>query len=101
MTLNIIATQVRKDICKDCNTPCDKFKKGRIIHDDPCQSCPIGRFKAVAELCHTARGLGDFVEKAVKPIAVFMRLSCLDDHGKLKEASPCAKRRDWLNRLGH
>lgn len=43
--------------------------------------------------------LGDQVEKLVKPIAKALNLSCLDNEGKLKPNSPCAKRRDWLNRI--
>jgi hypothetical protein len=43
------------------------------------------------------RGLGDFVEKLVKPIAKALRLPCLDAEGKLRPESGCAKRRDALN----
>lgn len=42
---------------------------------------------------------GDVVEKLVKPIARLLRPPCLDKTGKLKAGSPCAKRRDALNRI--
>lgn len=45
------------------------------------------------------RNSGDKVEKLVKPIAKALNLPCLDDDGKLKPESPCAKRRDKLNEL--
>lgn len=42
--------------------------------------------------------LGDAVEKLAKPIAKALKLPCLDGD-KLRPESPCAKRRDRLNRL--
>ena len=47
-----------------------------------------------------AVGLGDRVEKAVKPIAKALDLRCLDKEGNLLPDSRCARRRDWLNRVG-
>jgi hypothetical protein len=44
------------------------------------------------------RGLGDRIERAVKPIARALRLDCLDESGNLKPDSGCAKRRDGINR---
>lgn len=41
---------------------------------------------------------GDVVEKAAKPIARVLKLSCLDRNGKLKPQSPCGKRKAALNR---
>ncbi len=46
------------------------------------------------------RGLGDRVERFVKPIAVALGLPCLDAQQELRADSPCAKRRDRLNQLG-
>lgn len=43
------------------------------------------------------RGLGDLVERAAKPIAKALKMSCLDEKGQLKPVSPCGKRRDALN----
>lgn len=46
------------------------------------------------------RGLGDLVEKAVKPVAKALQLPCLDPQtGQLKPESGCAKRRAALNRI--
>ena len=45
-------------------------------------------------------GLGDTVERLVKPIAVAFKLNCLDEYQRLKPDSGCAKRREKLNRLG-
>ena len=45
-------------------------------------------------------GLGDKIERVVKPIAVAFRMDCLDEKDRLKHNSPCAKRRDRANRLG-
>ena len=45
-------------------------------------------------------GLGDRIEKLVKPLAVALKMPCLDEEKKLKPESPCGKRRDKLNELG-
>jgi len=47
----------------------------------------------------TPRNLGTKIERAVKPIAIALKLPCLDENHKLKPDSPCAKRRDFLNNL--
>ena len=47
-----------------------------------------------------ARGLGDMIERLVHPIAVALKLPCLDEKQELKPQSPCAKRRAWLNEQG-
>jgi hypothetical protein len=44
-------------------------------------------------------GIGDKIERLVKPIAVALRLPCLDAQGRLRPESGCAKRRALLNRL--
>lgn len=44
-----------------------------------------------------AVGLGDRIERLVKPIAKALRLGCLDENGHLKPESPCAKKRDRIN----
>lgn len=41
--------------------------------------------------------LGTRIERAVKPVAMALRLPCLDRDGQLKPDSPCAKRRDALD----
>ena len=46
------------------------------------------------------KGLGDRIERLVKPIAVGLRLPCLDKQRQLKPESPCAKRRAKLNDVG-
>jgi len=45
-------------------------------------------------------GLGDRIEKIVKPIAKALKMKCLDEKNRLRAGSPCAKRRDAANRLG-
>lgn len=45
-------------------------------------------------------GLGDMVEKAAKPIAKALKMDCLDQNDQLKPASPCWKKRAWLNEQG-
>jgi hypothetical protein len=45
-------------------------------------------------------GLGDLVERIVKPVAVALRMPCLDGQKKLRPESSCARRRDRLNKLG-
>ena len=47
-----------------------------------------------------ARGLGDMVERLVHPIAVALKLPCLDEKQELRPQSPCARRRAWLNEQG-
>lgn len=44
-------------------------------------------------------GLGTFIEKLVKPIAIALNLPCLDKNKNLRPKSPCAQRRDALNKL--
>jgi hypothetical protein len=44
------------------------------------------------------RGAGDLIEKIVKPIAKLLKMDCLDGNG-LKPESPCAKRRDAMNKV--
>lgn len=44
-------------------------------------------------------GLGDKIEKIIKPVAVALKLPCLDEHGNLKPESPCAKRKLLLNKI--
>ena len=63
---------------------------------DPCVSCPNAGWRADPS-CGT--GLGDLVERLVKPIAIALKLPCLDEQNQLRPESPCAKRRDALNRL--
>jgi hypothetical protein len=43
--------------------------------------------------------LGDKIERAAKPVARLLRMGCLDEAGKLRAESGCAKRRDALNKL--
>lgn len=44
------------------------------------------------------RGLGDLVEKIVKPFAKAFKNPCVEkESGRLKTGSPCQKRRDKLN----
>jgi hypothetical protein len=45
------------------------------------------------------RGLGDIIEAAAKPIAVALKLKCLDEHHKLRPESECAKRKARLNNV--
>ena len=45
-------------------------------------------------------GIGDYIEWLVKPIAVALKMDCLDEQQKLKPESPCGKRRDWANKQG-
>lgn len=44
-------------------------------------------------------GLGDKIETLVKPIAKALNSPCLDSNSKLKPKSPCAKARDFINRV--
>jgi len=46
-------------------------------------------------------GLGDRVERLVHPIAVALKLPCLDEKERLRPESPCGRRRDRLNKLGN
>ncbi|MGA2140688.1 MAG: hypothetical protein ABSH14_17690 [Verrucomicrobiia bacterium] len=46
-----------------------------------------------------SHGLGDRIEKILKPVARALGSKCLDEHDNLKPDSWCAKRRDALNRV--
>lgn len=48
----------------------------------------------------TPLGLGDMVERLAHPIAVTLKLPCLDEKQELRAESPCARRREWLNKQG-
>jgi hypothetical protein len=51
------------------------------------------------ECPHGVKGLGDVIEGMAKPIAVALNLPCLDKDKKLRPESPCAKRRNFLNKI--
>ena len=42
-------------------------------------------------------GMGDVVEIMAKPLAIMLKLPCLDENGKLKPTSPCAGRKKLMN----
>lgn len=42
--------------------------------------------------------VGDMIERAVKPLAKALKMGCLDETGRLKPESRCAKNRDGINR---
>jgi len=63
--------------------------------------CPEGATIGRTENLPTRKmGLGDIIEKVAKPFAKAMKLDCLDANNDLKPQSPCARRRDALNRIG-
>jgi hypothetical protein len=68
---------------------------GQATFDGTYYVLPLENWQAAVR---KPRGLGDWVERVVKPIARVLRLACLDKNGNLKPDSGCAKRRDWLNR---
>lgn len=69
-------------------------------HCATCRTDPNWRAKVGApETCPHASFLGDLIERIAKPVAKYLRLSCLDDSGKLKPGSPCAQRKASLNRI--
>ena len=51
-----------------------------------------------AETTRRPGGVGDVIERLVKPVARALGLNCLDSSGQLKPDSPSARRRDALNR---
>lgn len=55
--------------------------------------------KNVSEYHKHVRGIGDLVELAAKPFAKAIGMDCLDEQGKLKPESGCAKRRDAFNKV--
>jgi hypothetical protein len=83
----------RRLACISCPTPCNPLPS--VI--DLTKTCPlpVPRWEKIEE----KMGLGDLVEILAKPVARILKLDCLDDQGKLKPESGCAKRRDGLNRL--
>ncbi len=96
---------IRESYCRRCPSKCAPFLERTLDLDDAALSCPIGRWQRAdwREVTPPGErkkmGLGDLVEKLAKPIARALRLPCLDKDAKLKPQSPCAKRRDWLNRI--
>lgn len=53
-----------------------------------------------ARVSTPSRGVGTILERMLKPLARKLSLMCLDDNGQLRKNSGCARRRDWLNKLG-
>lgn len=81
------------------------FVRGISVHCSHCRrhagdgwpvECPHG----VGGGSGSGWRLGDVVEALVKPVAVVLKMKCLGKDGRLKAGSPCAARRDALNRLG-
>lgn len=58
----------------------------------------LNRATAEHPAAGSIRGLGDVVEKIAHPIAKALHLPCVDPVKGLRPDSPCAKRRDWLNK---
>jgi len=76
--------------CKACRgNPLWRIKLGAP------EDCPHG----ITSETLPKRGLGDIVESLAKPIAKALKFSCLDENQNLKPESPCAKRRDMLNKI--
>jgi hypothetical protein len=85
--------------------PCQHFTRER---DRGQGKCALGHFngrpyvgncrECLAAGWHEG-GLGDKIERLVKPIARALGLPCLDAQGHLRPESGCAKRRALLNRL--
>ncbi|MEI6036048.1 MAG: hypothetical protein WCS65_17415 [Verrucomicrobiae bacterium] len=85
--------EIRQELCQEC---------APLAHD-PCAACLHGKWGAYIRCESEApqrpiRGLGDIVEIAARPIAKLLGIPCHDQAGRLKEGTPCAKRRDALNR---
>lgn len=72
---------------------CRTSERWRISTGAPA-NCPHG---------HTADslplGLGDAVERVARPIAKLLGMKCHDESGKLKAGSPCAGRKQALNKF--
>ena len=80
------ATAVAKNINK-----CALNFYGGTPSTSVCEACIVNN--------QNKPGLGDIIERLAKPIAVALRLPCLDENKNLRPESPCAKRRDALNKL--
>lgn len=85
----------RSRACLHCPTPCNP--KPNISKAD--SVCPADRWKPRPDAPAVPIGLGDAIERIVKPLAKALKLPCLEASGGLKPESPCAKRRDALNKI--
>ena len=47
-----------------------------------------------------SKKLGDYIEKMAKPIAVALKMPCLDENRRLRPESGCGKRKAWLDKMG-
>jgi hypothetical protein len=74
---------------------CETVAGDVVDLDDVTLAALLNRFPKEPRLLH---GLGDVVERIVKPVAVAFGMDCLDDRNRLKSGTPCARRRDALNR---
>lgn len=68
----------------------------RVCRSDPNWRVMIG---APDECPYGVKGLGDIVEQLIKPVAKALNLPCLNEQKKLRPDSPCAKRRNFLNKI--
>ncbi len=84
--------EIRRELCAECSH----------LVNDPCAACEHGRWGAYTKCAPGTpriRGLGDIVERIAKPIAQALGIPCHGTDGRLKPESPCAKRRDAMNRM--
>lgn len=79
----------RREACRTCPTPCKPLP---VITDESAK-CPLEPSR-----WPDGSGLGSLLEMIAKPIAVSLKLKCVDEKGALRPDSGCAQRRDWLNR---
>ena len=68
------------------------------VHVEQIGAPPAGTQRAPSQ--KRPMGLGDLIERLAHPIAVALKLPCLDAQQRLKTDSPCGRRRDAANRLG-
>ena len=86
--------------CKHQSQPSGKDTGRRLCSIGHFNGRPfIGQCNACMDAGGHKLGLGDLIERIAKPFARALRLDCIDSDGKLKATSPCAKRRDKLNKI--
>jgi len=86
--------RARYSACRTCPTPCGTVKPYDLEASCP---LPVSRWPKAGDDGRV--GLGDVVEKLAKPVAVALRMKCLDRDQRLLPESPCAKKREVLNEV--
>jgi hypothetical protein len=100
-----LVIQSRKASCARCELKCEAYVANTINYEDQSLFCPrdwSGKWGPINgyEQTNKPMGFGDVVSAVATPIARVLGLPCVDKTtNTLRPESPCAKRREALNKF--